>query len=846
MPKKSNLINSFDQKIPQDIKIVPENEQILDFICPVKKNEVLLVVVNIEGEEMGGDFTGLPLYTGRCAGALQGGGKHILVIDKNLTNVLKENLSYLKEIKVLKDDSIKMLPIDMTGEPYTFKALLREIVREQTGGGTKIIDELKKVTRILPFICSEDMKIFLEGARKLGLSNLNHICTVDAAEMVNNKGITITKKLKEKGIKVPEGIVAFSKEEAVLAYEKLQKKFGENLVFKKARSASGVGFAFVKSKQELENVLNSQLREKDYKNGIIIEERLQNIIAAPGIVIDVKPGKKKGEPEITLISISDQMFSRSVVHMGNVWPIDEKHWCEEIWDALSAYAKWVDEAGAYGVCGLDIAVCNNNDKLSVYPLDPNCRVTGSVHPALILHNIFGSARRDDIAWISDNNFEIPKDMPLKEFTEFLKINDIEFVNEKGKQEGVIVANHATNVLGKTQVIFVKKVDADLLFSEKQKIVKSMWESAKNQMQEYIKKSQDILELTKSLIKFESTQENHDAINEIFYYCMDRLKKDGIYLREYSSGFKRTLVATYTKTSHPTIFMAGHLDVVPGKKEQFKPYEMNDMLFGRGAADMKSAVAVMMEVFEYFREKPEKPSLGLMLSTDEEVGGQNGIKYLLDHKLYSCDAAIVPDSGSGLDDVIVNQKGSLHIKVRALGRAAHGSRPFEGTNAITHLLDFYYKIKELIPETLPQDFGTTISLNVIEGGKQINQVPDFASMGIDIRYPDTKEFVPVLEKIRKITKGNLEIKFNLEPYKIKEDNIWLRKYIESAEKILNKKIKPVKEYGASDASHFAKKNIPVIVTGLYKGNIHADNEWVSIKDMYSLYEILKRFIEKNAY
>lgn len=475
--------SKFDLAIPSSFRVVPSNRKIIDYLYAMNDDEVLLVVVNIEGEQIGGDFEGLNLYAGRSASALEGGGKHILVVDDRIKPEIEKNLTYLKETKVIKKDTVKMIGIDMSKQPYTFKALIKELQKEKNGKKSHLCEKLSKTKDILPFIHSHDMECFLKEAKKMGYINFAPKSTYRGSEKVNNKGLTISKVLKKKGIAVPEGAVCKSKKEALKAYDKLSKKYGEELVFKKARSASGIGFSFVNKREELEKILNKEVDPADYKKSIIIEQKLENIVAFPGIVIDVRPGNKKANPKITVIGVSDQLFlnnerNDAVVHMGNIWPMSDSHWTNEIWDVVKAYAEWIDKAKAYGISGIDLAICKENGFIKPYALDPNCRVTGSVHPSLILHNIFGTARHDEIAWLSDNNFAIPKDMNLEKFVAFLRQNDLEFVNEEGRREGIIVANHATYIKGKTQVVFVKGVRADQENEKKKKNVIDLWNKTK--------------------------------------------------------------------------------------------------------------------------------------------------------------------------------------------------------------------------------------------------------------------------------------------------------------------------------------------------------------------------------
>src|SRR5437660_3367484 len=73
-----------------------------------------------------------------------------------------------------------------------------------------------------------------------------------------------------------------------------------------------------------------------------------------------------------------------------------------------------------------------------------------------------------------------------------------------------------------------------------------------------------------------------------------------------------------------VLLNTNLDVVPGKEFQFKPYEKNGRLYGRGSWDMKTATAAMILAFKEVAKQVDYP-LGLQLVSDQEVGGKNGTK-----------------------------------------------------------------------------------------------------------------------------------------------------------------------------------------------------------------------------
>ncbi len=354
-----------------------------------------------------------------------------------------------------------------------------------------------------------------------------------------------------------------------------------------------------------------------------------------------------------------------------------------------------------------------------------------------------------------------------------------------------------------------------------------------------------LALTKRLIEIPSESTNKFELRRIIDFVRNYLDVPGIYIQEYESEGFPSLVATFEDTKSPQCMMVGHLDVVSADKEEFEAHVIENRLYGRGAGDMKGAVAVMIEVMRHLALRPEKPSVGLMLTTDEELGGLHGVHYLLEKEGYSSEIAIIPDSHDGIDTIILNQKGILQVKIEADGLAAHGSRPFLGENAIDKLMDMYGELRGAVKTVQSADeWGITMNLGRIRGGLAVNQVPDHAELHLDIRYAKSEESEHVLHEVKRITKGQFDVVAEGYPVDEDRDNAWIVKYADMLEKH-GVEVKYDKEEGGSDARFFAEKQIPVIITGLQKGNIHSDKEWVVTDDLGQFQTILSQYLVENV-
>jgi len=358
--------------------------------------------------------------------------------------------------------------------------------------------------------------------------------------------------------------------------------------------------------------------------------------------------------------------------------------------------------------------------------------------------------------------------------------------------------------------------------------------------------QKILNLTKKLIKIPSIKNNTKALHKIINFCGRYFVGKEFIIEKLESNRKPSLVVLFKKTHSPELFLVGHLDVVEAEKSQFVPQKKGKRLYGRGAADMKGSCATMMVLMKDLGSFPlEKPSLGLILTTDEEIGGYDGVRYLLRDKKYSCKVAFVPDAGKNFK-IITSEKGILHFKMIAKGRAAHGSRPWQGENAIDKLIVVYQRLRNVFPNPKNNnDWRISLNLGKIQGGDAVNKVADFAEAYLDLRYPENYNQKKIVRKIKKLASGlKIEILTGGMPFYTSKNNSYILKYHKICRQILKRAPSFIKHPAASDARFFSEKKIPVILTAPIKGGEHGRYEWVDTESLEKLYNILKKFILEN--
>jgi acetylornithine deacetylase/succinyl-diaminopimelate desuccinylase-like protein len=108
-------------------------------------------------------------------------------------------------------------------------------------------------------------------------------------------------------------------------------------------------------------------------------------------------------------------------------------------------------------------------------------------------------------------------------------------------------------------------------------------------------------------------------------------------------------------------------------------------------------------------------LMLLLTADEEIGGDHGVRYLTNLG-YGADIVLIPDGGN-LHEIVIGEKGVLNITLTATGKAGHSSQPWKYDNAIEKLYSSYIKIKSAIETTElhhdPDHRGCSVQLTTIQ-------------------------------------------------------------------------------------------------------------------------------------
>ena len=344
---------------------------------------------------------------------------------------------------------------------------------------------------------------------------------------------------------------------------------------------------------------------------------------------------------------------------------------------------------------------------------------------------------------------------------------------------------------------------------------------------------EIVSVTEALIRYRTTHRNPEQIRSCAAFIEDWLTERGVDCRRIDHAGTPSVVALPPSGRAPVLLMS-HIDVVEGAEALFAPRVETGRIYGRGSLDDKYAAALSMVLMADRLRQGKRSSLGILITGDEEAGGFNGARHALQD--IRADFCIALDGGS-VDKIVVKEKGVLKLRLVASGKAAHGSRPWLGENAIESLMADCARIREAFGENRPEAWHRTLNVSQVAGGGSFNQVPDRAEAVFDIRYTEAEDPDELAAHLQKAVSGKIIVEAK-EPLFFGGTSPYLERLLSAAEGTVTGF-----EHGASDARFLSDFGIDGIVWGADGDkSAHAADEHVDINSIARLAEHLSAFLD----
>jgi succinyl-diaminopimelate desuccinylase len=352
-------------------------------------------------------------------------------------------------------------------------------------------------------------------------------------------------------------------------------------------------------------------------------------------------------------------------------------------------------------------------------------------------------------------------------------------------------------------------------------------------------TQQLINQTKKLIAIPSTADNPAALREALDLMVKSVLDSGkeITIEQFESGGKPSFLA-YRGKQRPDNFrviLNGHLDVVPGKPEQYNARVTDGKLYGRGAYDMKAAGVILADAFCEFVDKVPY-ALGLQIVTDEESSGIHGTKYQIKNGVRG-DFVICGECGRAPEryEIANEAKGIAIIELGFSGRSSHAAYPWRADNAASKASRFVQALHGRFPEPKAEAEHTTITVTAIEATGEANtKTADYATVKLDARYvandPNFRSKRHVAALIEEIDPNARVVAFQdfSSPLYTSPDNPLLLSLKASAEKVEGTAFSFARRHATSDGRFYGDVGDQACEFGIAGENQHAQNEYITLK------------------
>ena len=305
-----------------------------------------------------------------------------------------------------------------------------------------------------------------------------------------------------------------------------------------------------------------------------------------------------------------------------------------------------------------------------------------------------------------------------------------------------------------------------------------------------------------------------------------------------------IVQAARREGAPKIALVGHLDTVRTEHDGPARVEGN-RLYGAGAADMKSGLAIMIELVERLDLDALPCDLTLIFYEREEGPfDENRLGPILDayRELHELDLAICLEPSD--NEMQLGAMGTIHATFSFLGRTAHSARPWQGDNALYKAAKFLVQLEQREPREVELDghlFREVMTPTVLHGGGPRNVIPGRADLNVNYRFAPGRTPEKAFEELRELAGDDCEVVgTDLSPAgRPHADNVYVRHLAQCG-------VTAVKTKQAwTDVARFDAIGVPGVNLGPgTAAQAHQPNEYTELDRLIDGYSIFERFFTQK--
>jgi acetylornithine deacetylase len=303
-----------------------------------------------------------------------------------------------------------------------------------------------------------------------------------------------------------------------------------------------------------------------------------------------------------------------------------------------------------------------------------------------------------------------------------------------------------------------------------------------------------------------------------------------------------------RTAGPTLMFCGHLDTVgvEGMTDPFTPRLDGDRLYGRGAQDMKGGLAAMIAAAGALALSWSRGRLVVAAIVDEEHESAGAVALVRE---WRADAAVITEPTDLA--IAIAHKGFAWMEIVARGRAAHGSRPAEGRDAILRMGRVLGALERLDRELqgrpgVPLEGTGSLHASTIAGGRELSSYPDECRMLMERRTVsgerveaierEVQDAIAALRKADPEFEADARLLTHRPPYRLDPGH----PLVSTMQDVLSRAGRQGVPTGMSfwtDAAILGEAGIPTVLFGPGGAGLHSLTEYVNVQDVYTCRDAL---------
>ena len=291
-------------------------------------------------------------------------------------------------------------------------------------------------------------------------------------------------------------------------------------------------------------------------------------------------------------------------------------------------------------------------------------------------------------------------------------------------------------------------------------------------------------------------------------------------------------------------LAGHLDTVPAKGNDRARRE-GDRLYGLGATDMKSGVAVMLGLAESLDPARLRFDLAVV-SYDGEEGphAANGLGRLLEEMPWLREAALAVLLEPTAAQAELGCNGVMNVEVRVSGKSAHAARPWTGVNAVERAAPWLAEIVRFpVTPVLVQglEFRETLQVTRLQSGGAGNVVPDELTANLNHRYPPGRTPAEAEDRLRKRVPAEFGFRVadQAPPGLVCLDHPLVREFVRRFQ------LEVTGKQAWTDVARFTALGVPALNFGPGLPDLcHVADEYCPVANLARTYDCLARFLAEG--